>query len=117
MNENIIQPRIETPPEEVNQSLPEELIKAGINLKNIEFLNYLGLKHEMFNPDVMAKIQSMADFLPTVDDLMKLDIDLGNPHGLSRTDKIYSHIQLLLQERELKERQNLINKEKAKYYV
>lgn len=115
--ENIIEPKIETPTEPPKQSLPQELVDAGINLKNVEILNYLGLKHEMFDPDVMRKVQSLADYFPNIDDLMKKDIDLGNPHNLSRLDKIYSHVQLLLQEKELREKQELINKEKAKYYV
>ena len=117
MNENIITPRIETPPEPQPQSLPQELIDAGINLKNIELLNYLGLKNDMFNPDVMSKIQEMADYLPDVEALQKMDINLGNPHGVSRLDKIYMHIQFLKQEEEIQRKQELLNKEKSKYYV
>jgi hypothetical protein len=113
----ILTPKVETPPEQVKESLPQELLDAGINLKNIEFLNYLGLKTGMFDPDIMGKIQEMADYLPDVDSLQAMDINLGNPHGVSRLDKIYMHIQLLKQEDLIKEKQELINKEKSKYYV
>ncbi len=115
--ENVIAPRIETPVEAEPQSLPQELVDAGINLKNIEFLSYLGLKNDMFNPDVMSKITEMADYLGDADSLQKMDINLGNPHGVSRLDKIYMHIQLLRQEEEIQRKQELLNKEKSKYYV
>jgi hypothetical protein len=117
MNENIITPRIETPPEEHQESIPQDLLDAGINLKNIEFLSYLGLKTGMFDPDIMGKIQEIADYLPDSDALQAMDINLGNPHGVSRLDKIYMHIQLLKQEDLIKEKQELLNKEKSKYYV
>jgi hypothetical protein len=113
----ILTPKIETPPEEKKEFLPQDLLDAGINLKNIEFLNYLGLKTGMFDPDIMGKIREMADYLPDADSLQKMDINLGNPHGVSRLDKIYMHIQLLKQEDKIKEKQKLLNKEKSKYYV
>jgi hypothetical protein len=113
----ILQPKVEAPVEESKPSLPQELIDSGINLKNVEFLSYLGLKNDMFNPDVMSKIQDMADYFKDVDALQKMDVDLGNPHGVSRLDKIYMHVQLLKQEQEIKQKQELIDKEKSKYYV
>ena len=116
MSENIIAPRVEAPVEPQPQSLPQEFLDAGINLKNVEFLSYLGLKNDMFNPDTMAKIQEMADYLKDADSLQKMDINLGNPHGVSRLDKIYMHIQLLRQEEEIQRKQELLNKEKSKYY-
>jgi hypothetical protein len=114
--ENIIQPKTEAP-EEVKQQLPQDMVDAGVDLKNIEFLSYFGLKHEMFDRDVVSKVKEVAEFVGDVEKLRDFDLRLGNPYGVSRLDKVYMNVQLLKQEQEIKQKQELIDKEKSKYYV
>lgn len=91
--------------------IPQEFLDAGINFKNVQFLNHLELKDEMFNPRVMEKIDFIASKLEGLDSLMDLDMRLGDDGSMPRIDKIYSHLKLLEQAEKAKEKLDIINEQ------
>lgn len=110
-----IQPAQEQPSQS-STAVPQELLDAGINLKNVQFLAHLGLKDEMFNSGVMSKIQYLAEKLPDLADLMDIDMRLGND-GQPKIDKIYAYLKLNEQSDKLREQADLIEQQKRQLYV
>lgn len=111
----ILTPQQPEPIKETAPSIPKDLADAGITLKNVEILDYLGLKTEMFNSDIMNKVEEIATLLGD-DDLMELDVRLGNSNGLSKIDKIYTFLKIDAQTKELKRKEALLEQQKNKYY-
>ena len=106
---------IQEEPKESRQDIPKELSDAGIDLKNVQFLNYLGLKDEMFNSYIMEKIQFLSDSVFDVDSLLDLDIRLGEDNGMSKLDKIYSYLKLNEQADKIRNQERLIREQMRKY--
>lgn len=93
------------------QNFPQELADSGITMKNLEFLDYLGMKDEMLNPETMSKIEEIGKYIKNTDDLMKIDLQLGESR-IGKLDSIYSYVKLLELEADLKIKQDLINQRK-----
>lgn len=109
---NIIQPTIESPPVQ-NDSIPAEVLDAGLSIKNAEVMQYLGLSD--YDSRTMEKVSALADYFPNIDDLMEADLKLGQRMDMTRLDKIYSYVLLLRQEEELVRKQDLINNAKRQW--
>ncbi len=112
----VLQPSQPEPISQPSTTVTQDLLDAGINLKNIQFLNHLGLKDEMFNSQVMNKIEYLAEKLPDLADLMDLDLRLGND-GQPKIDKMYAYLKLNEQSEKLREQQFLIEQQKQQLYV
>ena len=89
-----------------------DVIGPNMSLKNIQFLNYLGLKDEMFNPQVMEKVAYLSDKLE-LSDLQQLDWKVGQGDGV-KIDRLYAYLKLDLESREIENNLNLINEAKKK---
>ena len=97
------------------QSAPSEPERfSEVKPDNIQALKYLGLTESLFDDSVMDKIESITGFLGT-GDLQAVDIKLGNPHNLTKLDKIYSYVGLMKQSVALQAREALLREERAKY--
>jgi|WetSurMetagenome_2_1015567.scaffolds.fasta_scaffold15037_5 hypothetical protein len=105
-------PQIETPSEPQKESVPGGA--PNENWKNIEFLDYLGLKDELSNDEVMKKITLISEVIPDVSTLMDTDLKLGHPN-MSKIDKIYSYAFLLKQESDIKRKHDLIINQKKQW--
>jgi hypothetical protein len=114
-NENIIQPRVESTPEPQPQSLPSEVSDTGLPLKNVEFMDYLGLKSQAFVDEVQDKIAYLAENLPDLNALQEADLRTGNQPMQNRLDKLYHYVMLMNQEKELKIKQSLVEGAKKRY--
>lgn len=108
----VLTPQIETP--ETPFSQHEDTIGEGINLKNLQFLNYLGLKDEMFNGKIMEKVSFLSEHLG-IDDLMSLDFKVGQDPNMPRIDRIYSYLKLDLISRDKQAELDMINNAKTKW--
>jgi hypothetical protein len=109
---NILTPQIENPSEPQKESVPGQA--PNENWKEIEFLNYLGMKEELSNEKVMEKIRLIGEVIPDVNTLMQTDLKLGRPN-MSKIDKIYSYAFLLKQEADIQNKQNLILNQKKQW--
>lgn len=92
-------------------STSDDVVGAGINLKNLQILNYLGLKDEMFNSSIMEKV----DFLGKnceLEELMHLDWKLGQDPTMSKLDKVYSFLKLDMMSRKKKDELSMIDEAK-----
>lgn len=110
-----IQPEPITPIIESRESIPKDLLDAGITVKNLEILNHLELKDEMFNPNVMNKVDFIASKIENLEHLQDIDMRLGHDGGMPRIDKIYSYLKLLEQSEKIQEKKNLIDKQLKNY--
>jgi len=110
---NILTPNIETHTP-TPQVPPQPGVSEPVDWKHIEFLDYMGLKEELSNEEIMAKISLISDVIPDLTALMETDLKLGRPE-MSKLDKIYSYAFLLKQEQELGRKQDLINKQKLQW--
>ena len=90
-----------------------EITDAGINYKNLTFLDRLGLKDELMNPNVMEKIDFLAERID-LDELNHLDLKLGYD-DTPRIDKIYSYVKLLEMEENIIKEQELIRNQRRQY--
>lgn len=116
--DNIIQPKQPevSQPRTEGTAIPQELMDIGLNMDNLGVMDYLGVKGEMFEDETMEKINDISDFIKGSElDIQTIDLRLGNPHDMTRLDKIYSYVQLEKQTQVIREKEQLINKEKAKY--
>jgi hypothetical protein len=107
-----LQPRREQPAEPQREPIAGQA--PNENWKEIEFLNYLGMKDELSNEAVMEKIRLISEIIPDVDALMETDLKLGRPN-MSKIDKIYSYALLLKQEAEIQRKQDLISNQKKQW--
>jgi len=109
----ILTPLKPEPIEQVNESsqIPKEFLDAGINFKNVQFLDYLGLKDEMFNPQIMEKVDFIASKMEGLDNLSDIDMRLGNDGSMPKLEKIYLHLKLIDQANKAKERLDIINQQ------
>ena len=106
-------------PQESQQArgeLPPELADHGFTLKNLEILDYLDMKEEMFNSRTMDKVKELSELLGE-NDIQEIDLKLGNPYNLSRLDKIYTYLKLDSQTRALQQKEALLEREKNKYFL
>lgn len=104
-----VEPQIESEPKVYNTKFSE----TQLNPKNVEFLAYLGFKDEMFNSQVMEKIDYLSSKLE-FNDLEKLALKFGNDGHISKLDKILMFVKLSDQENDYKEKLNLISESKSK---
>lgn len=109
MDNQTLTPTI-TEPQATN--FPQELADSGITMKNLEFLDYLGMKDEMLNPETMNKVEEIGKYIKNTNDLMKIDLQLGESR-IGKLDSIYSYVKLLELEADLKIKQDLINQRKC----
>jgi len=100
-----------------NTGIPQEFQDAGINFKNAQFLNHLGLKNELFNPDVMEKIDYIASKVEDVAKLSDIDMRMGEDNTMPKIDKIFSYLKLIEQSEIMKEKQDIIDKQIQHYVV
>ena len=117
---NVIKSQPEPQQKEIpvtNTPIERSVLDAGLTLKSIEFAQYLNLKEDMYNVDIMQKVIELTEGIDSVDDLMALDVKLGDHPTMTKLDKIYSYTQLLKQERELKRKQELLEKAKLNYII
>lgn len=113
----VLRPITQEPATE-NQSrtdIPKEFLDAGINLKNVEFLNHLGLKYEMFNQNVMEKIDFIASKVEDLRSLQDVDMRLGDDGSIPRIDKIYSYLKLKDQSDRIREEGRIISERMNQY--
>lgn len=115
----ILQPAVEAA-EIINETssrtdVPKELIDAGITLKNVEILNHLGLRNEMFNRNVMEKIDFIASKVEDIRALQDVDMRLGDDGSMPRIDKIYSYLKLKDQSDRILEEQRIITERMNSY--
>jgi hypothetical protein len=107
-------------PEKVNIQEPKgdiqaDQIEQAVELKNLEFLNYLEMNDSVMDMNVMEKIQFLSDNVFDVDSLLDLDIRLGNDNGMSKLDKIYTYLKLNQQADKIREHERLIREQMRKY--
>jgi len=98
-----------------NLGIPQDFQDAGINFKNAEFLNHLGLKNELFNPQIMEKVDFIASKIENLESLQDIDMRLGHDNSMPRIDKIFSYLKLIEQSEIMKEKQELIDKQIQHY--
>ena len=91
-----------------------DTIGEDMNLKNLQFLNYLGLKDEMFNGQVMDKVRYLADNLD-MNELMNIDFKVGQDPNMPRIDRIYSYMKLEIMSRDKQSELDMINNAKKKW--
>lgn len=92
-----------------------KVLSAGVDLKNAEFLAHLGLQYEMFNPQVIEKVQYLADNLADVKALQALDIKIGDGGNIPRIDKIFAYMKIQAQSREMQEQKALLDERLQRY--
>lgn len=113
---NVITPQpLPSPTPPTNSPIPQEVMDFGFTIKNLEFAEYLGLKDDAHNSEVMSKITSLSDYFSDLDALMEADIKLGLRPEMTKLDKIYSYMLLLKQEEDIKNKQDLISKAKNQW--
>jgi len=95
--------------------IPKELVDAGISLKNVEILNHLGLRNEMFNRNIMDKVEFIASQVKDLMDLQDVDMRLGEDGSMSRIDKLYSYLKLKDQADRIREHERLITERMNSY--
>lgn len=103
---------VETPS---RTDIPKEFLDAGINLKNVEFLNHLGLKYEMFNQKVMEKVDFIVSKTKDLMELQDIDMRLGDDGSMPRLDKIYSCLKLKDQADRIREEGRIISERMNQY--
>ena len=103
------------PVKQESSGIPKDSVDAGINMKNAEFLNHLGLNDELFNTNVLEKIDFMASKIEDVESLEDIDMRLGDDGLMPRIDKIYSYLKLIEQAEGMKEKQELISDKIQRY--
>ncbi len=101
-------------PQGEKQELPQAFLDTGLTMEAIESIQYLGLEHQMFDQDVIEKVKEINEYLEGAD-IMELDTKIGNPYGLSKLDNMYSYVKLEQQAQQIREKEELINKQKHKY--
>lgn len=111
----VLQPEPEQTPVQTNSGIPQDFLDAGIDFKNVQFLDHLGLKDQMFNPEVMDKIIFISSKVEDLDSLMDIDMRLGNDGSIPRVDKLYSYLKLVEQSDRMKEKQSLIDEQLKQY--
>ena len=84
-----------------------------INPKNVEFLSFLGLKDSMFDSKIMDKISYLSDKIE-LNDLEKLSLKFGTDGSMSKLDKILIWVKLSDQEKDYKQKLDLISNSKGK---
>jgi len=112
---NIIKP---AKPQEESIPLTNAPVEKGklddsLGLTNVEFAQYLG--EDRFDPDVMEKIEVLAEHYQSLDGLMDADVHLGKRMDMTKLDKLYSYAMLSRQEAELEVKTSLIQKAKEEY--
>lgn len=90
-----------------------ELMDNSLTPETISTLKYLGLTDSLFDDVVMDKVKEIAEYLG--EDLEYVDISTGNPHNLSKLDKLYSFVRLKKQADNIRERELLIHEQLMKY--
>lgn len=100
--------KTESAPIQQRTDVPQELMDAGITVKNLEFLNHLELKEEMFNPRVMEKMSFLGEHIPDLATLQDIDMRLGHDGSMPRIDKIYAYLKLEQQAGRLRQQQEVI---------
>jgi hypothetical protein len=103
------QPEPVSPP--VQEAIPQEVLDAGITVKNLEILDYLGLKNSMFDQDVMEKVAYLSDKLDS-NTIRQIDLKLGNDPSIPKLDKLYAYVRLIDEENRLAKEQELIRNQK-----
>jgi len=115
----IVEPKGQEPIEQKSSSpenISPETLDAGIKLENLETLNYLGLKDEMFNEDVIGKVETINEYLKSNEkDIVDLDLELGNPGNMTRLDKLYSYAMLEKQSQDILQKERNIQLQKLRY--
>lgn len=109
----ILTPAVESSVDE-RHAIPQDLTEQNINMKNLQMLNYLGLKDEMFNGKIMEKVAFLSENLD-MDQLMHLDFKVGQDPNMPRIDRIYSYLKLDMLSKTKEEELNMINAAKQKY--
>lgn len=97
------------------QNNSPKTLDASMNVKNAEFLLHLGLKYEMYNPQVIEKVQYLADRLPDIKALQEIDIRLGDDGRMPKLDRIYCYLNLLGQSQKIQEEKNLVDENIRSY--
>ena len=112
-----ITPQVEAPaPVARTGAIPKDLMDSGFNMDNMAVIDHLGLKNDMFEADVMDKVNEISDYLKDNEkEISMVDLELGNPHNMTQLDKIYSYVQLEKQSANIKKKELLINNEKEQY--
>jgi len=105
----ILKPEEQPTEAKESSNIPTEFLDAGINLKNVQFLDYLDLKDSMFNSAVMEKVDFIASKLEGLDNLSDMDMRLGNDGSMPKLEKIYLHLKLIEQAEKAKERYDIIS--------
>lgn len=103
------------PIQEQRSDTPKELIDAGMTLKNLEFLNHLGLKEEMFNQRVMEKVMFLSDKVADLRELQDLDMRIGDDGSMPKIDRLYSYLKLKEQADRIHEEEQLIRERMDSY--
>ena len=113
-----ITPQVEAPAPVAKASgaLPKELMDSGFNLDNMSVIEHLELTNDIFESDVMDKVNEISEYLKSTEKQIDMvDLELGNPHNMTKLDKIYSYVQLEKQSADIKKKELLINNEKEQY--
>ena len=111
----VLQPKIEEP-KTVTAPTGPETFDAPFTEEQIDAIKYLGLTDNIFNDDIMGKIKEITEYYKT-GDLEPIDLKLGNPHGMSRLDKIYSYMKLSKQADDIRSREALIEQAKSNFQI
>ena len=98
-----------------NIGIPQDFQDAGINFKSAEFLNHLGLKDELFNSNVMSKVDYIASKVEDVAKLSDIDMRMGEDNTMPKIDKIFSYLKLIEQSEIMREKQDIIDKQLQRY--
>ncbi len=106
------EPVVDTPQ---RTDVPKDLIDAGITLKNVEILNHLGLRNEMFNRNVMEKVDFIASKVEDIRMLQDVDMRIGDDGSMPKIDRIYSYLKLKDQADRIREEGRLITERMNQY--
>ncbi|MFA6712137.1 MAG: hypothetical protein WCS33_05470 [Candidatus Caldatribacteriota bacterium] len=105
----------EQPVESIKSVTPEvDASFDPIRPEIIDALKYLGLTESIYDEEVMDKVNEIIDFTGS-GDFQELDLRLGNPHNMTKLDKIYSYIRLMKQSVDLQQREAMLQQERNKY--
>lgn len=107
----ILQP--EAPQEPKAPVEPTPTVEQTKNLKQIQILQSLGLKDQLFNEDIMEKVDYIAERV-ALDEFDDLFVRVGNDFT-PKIDKIHQILQLREMDKDLEKKKNLI-KEQLKQY-
>ena len=111
----ILTPHIE-PTEPIIQIPLEPTEESPINAKNVELLALLDMKGEMYNKEVMDKVDYLTKTL-SFDELSELAIRSGNDTRTSKLDKIFTCVKLSKMESEAKRKTDLIRNAKEQWLM